>query len=270
MLPFEQITNRLERARLLEQLTIEAWPPQILEPLGSWKLRAASGVSRRANSVWAVGPFPEIEKDWLAQAEAFAARHGIDPCFYVSETSPTGLDEQLSLAGYTLSERCYLMAGSAKLALERIAARPAAAQSGEIAVDLPRSNQTSENKEWLRQFITLKNVPAERGAIYASIFDGIQADKCFASLRINGEFAALGTVVSQSSFGYISNLTVAPGYRRRGLAARMTAELARWAVERGTAELYLQVLQDNAAAVALYQALGFEVVARHHYRVLRV
>ncbi|MEJ8302473.1 GNAT family N-acetyltransferase [Saccharibacillus sacchari] len=271
MMPFEQKTDRLERARLLEQLTIEAWPPQVLEALDGWKLRAASGVSRRANSVWAVGPFPEsgAGNDWLAQAESFAARNGIDACFYVSETSPAGLDEHLQLAGYALSEPCYLMAGSAKLSLERIAARPAVAQCGEITFSLPRPNHRSENEAWLQQFTELKKVPAEREPIYASIFEAIRADKCFASLRIDGKVAALGTVVSQGNFGYISNLMVSPNYRRRGLAACMMGELTRWAIERGAAELYLQVLQDNVAAVRLYQTLGFDIVARHHYRVLQ-
>lgn len=269
MMQSEPMTDRLERARLLEQLTIEAWPPKVVESLDGWKLRAANGVSRRANSVWAVGPFPEPEKDWLAQAEAFAARNGIDACFYVSETSPPELDEQLRLAGYALSEPCYLMAGSAKLALERAAARPAIAQTGDVAFSLPQSHQTSENEAWLRQFIHLKKIPAERGPIYASIFGAIRADKTFASLRIGGEVAALGTVVSQGRFGYISNLTVSPNYRRRGLAARMTAELARWAIERGAVELYLQVLQNNEPAVKLYRTLGFDIVAEHHYRVLQ-
>lgn len=269
MMHFEQKTDRLERARLLERLTIEAWPPQVLEPLGGWKLRAASGVSRRANSVWAVGPFPRVETDWLAQAEAFAARNGIDACFYVSETSPAELDEQLQVAGYALSEPCYLMAGSAELALERIASRPLVAQCGELVFNLPQSDHMLENQSWLQQFIGLKKVPAERQPIYASIFEAIQADKCFASLRIDGEVAALGTVVSQGNFAYISNLMVAPSYRRRGLAACIMGELTRWAIERGAAELYLQVLQDNVAAVRLYQTLGFDIVARHHYRVLQ-
>ncbi|WP_433613658.1 GNAT family N-acetyltransferase [Dactylosporangium sp. CA-139114] len=49
--------------------------------------------------------------------------------------------------------------------------------------------------------------------------------------------------------------------RRRGLAQRLIAALAEWAVTLGARDAYLQVEQRNTAAVALYSRLGFTV---HH------
>ncbi|NGZ75574.1 GNAT family N-acetyltransferase [Saccharibacillus alkalitolerans] len=258
--------ERLEHVRLLERLAIEAWPPIVREPLGGWMLRASGGVSRRGNSVWTAAPFPESETgDWLEHAESFAVRSGIPPCFYVSDTSPAGLDERLANEGYLLTEPCYLMTGSTGSASERLSVRPAKENGFEVS--LPGADRTEENGEWLREFLSIKGVPPEREAAYAAIFGAIRSDHTFARLRIAGETAALGTIVAQGRFAYVSNLTVTPKFRRRGLASAMMAELIRWATERGAEELYLQVLRDNLPAVTLYRNLGFDIAAGHHYRV---
>jgi ribosomal protein S18 acetylase RimI-like enzyme len=65
----------------------------------------------------------------------------------------------------------------------------------------------------------------------------------------------------------ITDVWVHPEQRRRGLAAVVLDALLGWAAERGAATAYLQARQDNAAALALYERLGF---TRHHsYRYLR-
>jgi RimJ/RimL family protein N-acetyltransferase len=59
---------------------------------------------------------------------------------------------------------------------------------------------------------------------------------------------------------------VDPAHRRQGLGLAVMASLIEWSAERGATTAYLQVLGDNAPAVALYEGLGF---ARHHeYRYL--
>jgi ribosomal protein S18 acetylase RimI-like enzyme len=60
----------------------------------------------------------------------------------------------------------------------------------------------------------------------------------------------------------ISNVAVAPAYRRRGLARRLMLASIREAAERGGSWIILQVRTDNPTAYGLYQRLGFSDVCR--------
>lgn len=53
--------------------------------------------------------------------------------------------------------------------------------------------------------------------------------------------------------------------RRQGLALELIGALARWAAEVGADRAYLQVDERNAAAIALYDRLGF--TTHHTYTV---
>ena len=57
--------------------------------------------------------------------------------------------------------------------------------------------------------------------------------------------------------GYISNVAVAPTYRRRGLGDRLICELMERAKTRGLAFVTLEVRESNAPAIALYAKHGF-------------
>ena len=61
-------------------------------------------------------------------------------------------------------------------------------------------------------------------------------------------------------------IEVAPEHRRQGLGLAVMAALLEWGAERGATTAYLQVLGDNAPALALYDGLGF--VTHHAYRYL--
>ena len=58
------------------------------------------------------------------------------------------------------------------------------------------------------------------------------------------------------------NLAVAPEYRRKGVAQKLTEELSRRLVEQGSHCLSLEVRESNSAAIALYEKLGFTQVGR--------
>jgi len=58
--------------------------------------------------------------------------------------------------------------------------------------------------------------------------------------------------------GYITNVAVAPDFRRRGVARALIGALETWARERDLAFLTLEVRVSNDAALALYRGLGFE------------
>lgn len=62
------------------------------------------------------------------------------------------------------------------------------------------------------------------------------------------------------------SIVVDPAYRRQGLALAVMDALLEWGAERGATTAYLQVLGDNAPAIALYAGLGF--TTHHAYRYL--
>ncbi len=62
--------------------------------------------------------------------------------------------------------------------------------------------------------------------------------------------------------GYISNVAVAPGSRRQGIASALITALLRRAQEKELAFVTLEVRASNAPAIALYERFGFEPVGR--------
>ena len=60
----------------------------------------------------------------------------------------------------------------------------------------------------------------------------------------------------------VSNVAVAPEFRRRGIAEQMMLASIREVAERGGSWVVLQVRTDNPAAYGLYQQLGFTDVCR--------
>lgn len=62
------------------------------------------------------------------------------------------------------------------------------------------------------------------------------------------------------------SIEVSPGHRRNGLGLAVMAALLEWGAEQGATTAYLQVLGDNAPALALYDGLGFRT--HHAYRYL--
>jgi ribosomal-protein-alanine N-acetyltransferase len=68
--------------------------------------------------------------------------------------------------------------------------------------------------------------------------------------------------------GHLGNLAVAPGQRRRGVAAALVDDLLGEAARRGVRNLTLEVRVSNGAAQGLYRSRGFRLAAvrRRYYR----
>lgn len=64
---------------------------------------------------------------------------------------------------------------------------------------------------------------------------------------------------THARYAYISNLAVAPGSRRRGLATQLLTACETLALTWQLDHLYLHVMEDNPGARRLYRRAGFEV-----------
>ncbi|MCD7792175.1 MAG: ribosomal protein S18-alanine N-acetyltransferase [Oscillospiraceae bacterium] len=67
-------------------------------------------------------------------------------------------------------------------------------------------------------------------------------------------YAGAQTVLDEC---YISNIAVAPRFRRQGLAEALVREMERECRARGMAFMTLEVRAGNAPAIALYEKCGF-------------
>ena len=60
----------------------------------------------------------------------------------------------------------------------------------------------------------------------------------------------------------VLTLAVAPAVRRNGVGRALVEAAAKMAAEKGAETFFLEVAEDNAAAIALYQSTGFHPAGR--------
>ena len=84
-------------------------------------------------------------------------------------------------------------------------------------------------------------------------------DSCYVFIAAESGEAVLGYVGMMYIIdeGYISNVAVAPEYRRQGIADALIDELTRRAAALNLAFVTLEARQSNSPAIALYKKHGF-------------
>lgn len=102
--------------------------------------------------------------------------------------------------------------------------------------------------EWMRRAIRWNG---ERGIGFLAIDDGIGCG--IVGSMLDEDDAASATLVS---------MWTAPTHRRRGVARRLVDAAVAWARSRDVIVMRLMVTSSNAAALSLYEQLGFACTGR--------
>jgi N-acetylglutamate synthase len=244
----------------IEALAARAWPAEVCESLDGWLLRFNHGVTRRANSVLPIADGGELPLDRKLEAvERFYRQRGVTPRFQISPAvEPPELDRVLEERGYTSHARTCVQTAPTQRVL--------AVDAGGHRVSI----SPAPCQEWLLAYREVESADAGGAAVRHAIIERIEPPTAYARLDLDGQVAAIGLTVAEAEWSGLFAIGTRAGFRRRGCAAAIMRSLAEWSEQRGAAQLYLQVMEGNTPALALYAGLGFETLYHYHYREMRL
>lgn len=233
------------RIAALERVAARGWPAPDTEPLGEWILRAAEGWTNRANSALAVGDPGRPLAEAVDAVVVWYAERGLTPRVTTPLPLAAAVADALAAAGWTAQPTTLVQTAP----LRAIPAAP----PGAVEVHLA----TAPSPRWLAE------VGARRGPLPTAARHVLTAVDEVRFAEARGEGGLLGTARGVLTDGWlgISLVGVAPPARRTGVARALTHSLAQWARQAAATRAYLQVEEDNTAAIALYAGLGFTT---HH------
>jgi N-acetylglutamate synthase len=245
----------------LETLAANAWPAHQHEWLDGWQLRFSEGVTRRANSVWPNATMnAEGLDEKLAHVEAFYAHHHLPARYQISPAAqPIDLDTVLAERGYHSVARTAVQTVALPTILTRT---PGLRTQPDFAVELAEEF----DEVWFAAFCEFENIAGHHAIVLRAILESIRPLNGYALLRIDGAPAALALGVVEGDWLGIFCMATDPAFRRRGAASAILRTLAIWAQLYDARWAYLQVMDENVPARALYARVGFETLYHYHYR----
>ncbi|MFJ7057035.1 GNAT family N-acetyltransferase [Streptomyces microflavus] len=240
--------------RELAAVTARAWQPLESEPLGDWRLRAAGGFTRRANSALPLGDPGLPLGEAFGRVERWYQERGL-PAYIQTATGAEGTQEALCAE---LERHGWRREVSAEV---RIAAL---APVGDLDADITAVRLTREPDEaWLSRYQRF-STPGPH--VLRVLGSGPSVWFATVAGEAGGEApAAIGRCVVDGRWAGFMAVEVAPEHRRRGLATSVMAALARRALDEGASAAWLQVEEDNEGARALYDGMGFAAHHRYHH-----
>jgi ribosomal protein S18 acetylase RimI-like enzyme len=245
----------------IEELAANAWPAAVMQTIDGWRLRFSWNVTRRANSVWPNGAgnshILAQKLDWV---EAFYARWGGPARYQICPAAqPSDLDAVLEARSYITE------------ALTAVQHAPLAVVLKNTNSERAASVTVSEtfSPEWFAAYCEAESVGEEEARGRRGILGRIGPRVGYALVRQEGRVVGMGLAVMERGFVGIYNMTTHPDFRRQGLASAALYALAAWGKANEATHMYLQVMENNAPAKALYGKVGFETLYHYHYRTFK-
>ena len=221
---------RASEIRALEHAAALAWPGTEQHWHDGWLLRAGGGYTSRANSA--------VPLDFSA---TIAALPGVIDWY-----------ERRGLAPWLALPERLVPVRAAGIKNTRVMVSDLSGGEAHPEVTL----LDRPDPAWLTGYE--RDVPVP---VLTAVIDGAVV---FASVAGAVGRGAVTTAPDGTVWLGISAVHVDTAHRRRGHARVLCQALIDWGARHGATRAYVQVLTDNAAAIALYSRLGF--VLHHHHR----
>lgn len=235
-----------------ERACAAAWPAASEQAVGAWIVRRSGGGTRRTNSASAARADATLAPETRARIEALFAGHGQPAIFRVTALTPA-IDASLSEAGYEPPAGItHTLAADLSGAHQRDAAV--------MLADLPDS-------AWRAARMQLSLALGGGARDHVDVLDRLRVPAIFARAGRRDDTRAVGYAALVDDLAVIEAVATDPSHRRRGLARACVASLLAATRDAGAQTAILQVVADNAPALALYAQLGFTAhLYDYHYR----
>ena len=229
----------------LEKLSDLTWPAEENIEYGNWRLRISDGFSMRANSVLPIGEPPIDLAVAVNHVISTYRENKLRPTFSIPLPIFEELDRYLEQVGWSIKiEANFLIRDIGAVEL------PSHPDYSVEILDNPSKVWLEVNSDQPLEKIMLR-YPARYGAI-----------------KSGEEVIAVGRIATLGSWSIVTRLFVNPSFRGKGLAKALMNNLLSAAVSDGATKVALQVDNENGAALALYQSMGFTTHHKFVYRVL--
>ncbi len=237
----------------LEEVAALGWPAIDQDWLGRWLLRAADGWTRRANSVLPLGDPGVALDEALARVEGWYRDRGLAARFQLPLAARPALDLALAERGWAASNRTLVLVADLPAALARAEPR-----------DLPPVELSGQpSPAWLAAYHYRDGNPLP--PLAPRILAGPDR-RVFAAVTIDDAAVAIARAVVTKGWAGVTAVEVSPPWRRRGLGRRVTQAVLAWAHREGATSAYVQVAEENEAALTMYDRMRFRVHHRYVYR----
>lgn len=256
--PDQRAPNAL--AARIEEASLNAWPALRQQFYHGWLLRYSRGFTRRANSVQApfeVGREATPERDLLHRIRYCENR-------YAREHQPT-VFRITSLPGQDRLDRILDSRGYQRLAETRVLVRSLTDDEPANPDPAPKCRQLAAIDDWLEHYARLADLPEPGRSLHGAILRGIPG-RLGLWVADQPPVQSCGLGVVEAELLGLFDLVTAPEARRLGRARALLSAMLRWGRACGALHTYLQVVDDNAHAIRLYESVGFELAYRYWYR----
>jgi N-acetylglutamate synthase len=225
---------KTSQIRAVEHAAAMAWPGTEQQWVDGWLARGAGGYTHRANSAVPLGL--EANMGAVPALLEWYSRRGQTPWLAL----PDRLLHVPDIVAPHLET------------IVMVADLPAGAPDSAVTL-APRPDA-----QWLRLYE--REVPVD---VLTAVVDGVVVFARRGDAAVGR--AAVTAAPDGTRWAGLSAVRVADAHRRRGHARQLCAALLGWATEHGARHCYVQVLADNAPAIALYEQLGFTAQHRERY-----
>ncbi len=240
--------------RLIEELSMNAWPALQVVLYDGWVLRFAGGYTRRANSVNPLYVSSRDMEEKIRYCERLYRSKGLSVTFKMTPGSlPHGLDDLLARKGYMVDASTSVQT----LDLDQVETPTCVA-----------SLDTALTESWLSAQCGLSKADEHKRLIASRLLQNIVPATCYATIDEGGRAVACGMGVLEDGYLGIYDIVTSEDHRGRGYGRQMMVNLLSWGKRSGAKTAYLQVMLNNPPALHLYEKLGFREVYQYWYRVL--
>ena len=248
------VTDSRQDARRIEEIGLNNLQSRRQLLYDGWIVFLSPGRAKRARSVNAFygSTLPLVEK--IGRCESLYARHGLPALFRITPfVHPARLDATLAARGYVEFEPTLVMTAS----LDAPPVRP-------YLVDLEMTAPLPET------FVDVVGAmrgspPSQRAAHLERIAQSPHDIRPVVAYR-DGRPVASGVLSVEGDVAGLFDIVTEPALRGQGIGSEVVGTLLARAWERGARTAFLQVAEQNAAAISIYRRYGFVDRYRYHYR----